>query len=150
MEVQMLDDQLFGFWCDGGDPGNGSAPGGDNLIFFPDGTGRYEFINWILCSADEFRWETPHPGVLRLVGQREFQINPDKRCVDVQPSRFGVKELKYRIEVESTRFGTSLRVLRLPLEIPFANCFGFRQTNLIGLEAPDFSYDLEQWRNEKA
>jgi hypothetical protein len=120
----VLDHELVGLWSNDSLFGPG-AQSDDWLIFKPDGTGRYEFLNWMLCSAELFRWETPRPGVLRFVGERHLQIAPDSRSVEEEPSLLGTRELPYTIAEEDTPSHVRIRVLRLPLELPMRDRFGF-------------------------
>src|SRR5579883_579328 len=113
----MLDSELIGLWSNDALYGMG-AQSDDWLIFKPDGTGRYEFLNWMLCSAELFRWETPRPGVLHLVGQRHLQISEDLKSVEEQPSLLGTREVPYTIVEEDTPRHGRIRVLRLPFEMP--------------------------------
>lgn len=137
----MLDNELFGLW--GADPGYyRGSPGHDGLIFKPDGTGRYEFINWMLCSVDVFRWETIRPGVILIRGEQYLQIAEDLKSLEETPSRFGEQEFQYEITEENMPpSGESFRVLRLPLEFPMKNCFGFERSDLTGLDHPQFSLE---------
>jgi hypothetical protein len=140
MEWLMLDNELIGFWSADEMHGPG-AQSDDCLIFKPDGTGRYEFLNWILCSADLFCWETPQPGVLRIVGVRNLQVSDDARSIEVEPSSFGTQEFYYEIKEEDTPSGDRMRVLRLPLPVPMQDSFGFARADLSGLEEPKFKLE---------
>jgi hypothetical protein len=60
---------LIGIWSADARYGPG-AQSDEILIFKPDGTGRMEFWNWQLCSADFFRWQVVSPGLVDLVGFR--------------------------------------------------------------------------------
>src|SRR6185437_10258401 len=60
---------LIGIWSADARYGPG-AQSDEMLIFKPDGTGRMEFWNWQLCSADFFRWQVVSPGLVDLVGFR--------------------------------------------------------------------------------
>lgn len=133
----MRDGELVGLWSNDAlySPG---AQSDDVLIFKPDGTGRYEFLNWMLCSAELFRWETPRPGVLRFVGERHLQIAADLRSVEEEPSLLGAREVAYTIAEEGTPVYGRIRVLRLPLQVPMRDCFGFVQADLMGQEEPAF------------
>jgi hypothetical protein len=136
----MRDSELVGLWSSDARYGPG-AQSDDWLIFKPDGFGRYEFLNWILCSAELFRWETPQPGVLRVIGERHLQISDDLRSVEEEPSLFGTQEFPYQIAEEDTPSGKQMRVLRLPLKRPMRDCFGFARGNLSGLEEPKFKLE---------
>lgn len=136
----MHDNALIGLWSNGALYGMG-AQSDDLLIFKPDGTGRYEFLNWILCSAELFRWETPRLGVLRLVGERHLQISEDVRSLEVKPSLLGAREGAYTIAEEDTPRHGRIRVLRIPLEMPMRDRFGFSRADLNGLEEPDFQLE---------
>lgn len=61
----MVDHELIGVWSVHVmyPP---SAQSDERLIFKPDGTGRYEFLNWILCSSDSFRWNTSQSRTLSI------------------------------------------------------------------------------------
>jgi hypothetical protein len=136
----MRDAELVGLWSSNDLYGPG-AQSDDWLIFKPDGSGRYEFLNWMLCSAELFRWETPRPGVLRVIGERHLQISDDLRSIEEKQSLFGTQELPYRIAEESTPSGKRMRTLRLPLKMPMRDCFGFRRADLSGLEGPEFNLE---------
>lgn len=136
----MHDSELIGLWSNDALYGMG-AQSDDCLIFKPDGTGRYEFINWMLCSAELFRWETPQPAVLRLVGERHLQVAEDLRSLEDKPSLLGTREVPYTIGEEGTpRYGR-IRVLRVPLELPLRDHFGFIRADLKGLEGPEFTLE---------
>jgi hypothetical protein len=133
----VRDNGLVGLWSNDALYGPG-APSDDWLIFKPDGTGRYEFLNWMLCSAELFRWETPRPGVLLFVGERHLQIADDLRGVEEEPSLLGTCEVPYVIAEEDTPAHGRIRVLRLPLTPPMRDRFGFSRADLTGLEEPKF------------
>jgi hypothetical protein len=139
--LSMSDSELVGLWSHGALYGPG-AQSDDWLIFKPDGTGRYEFLNWMLCSAELFHWETPRPGVLRFIGDRHLQIAADLRSVEEEPSLLGTREVAYTITEEDTPARGRIRVLRLPLEMPMLDRFGFARADLTGLDEPEFK--LEQ------
>src|SRR5262245_10639722 len=131
----MLDDELIGLWSADARYGPG-AQSDDWLIFMPDGTGRYESINWRLCSAELFRWKIPRPGVIRVLGERSLQLSDDARSVVEKPSALGEQELHYLIAEEDTPAGKRMRVLRLPLQHAMADCYGLARRALSGLEEP--------------
>jgi hypothetical protein len=136
----MLDSELVGLWSNDALLGPG-AQTDDWLIFKPDGTGRYEFLNWMLCSAEMFRWETPRRGVLRFIGERHLQISHDLRRVEEEPSLLGIREVLYTITEEDTPVIGRIRVLCLPLDMPMRGRFGFRSADLTGLEEPEFKLE---------
>jgi len=74
-------DDLIGIWS--ADvlyaPG---ARGDAVLVLKPDGTGRFEWLNWTLCSADLFRWHTPAPGRLTLVGYKTLSVGDGQQVVE--------------------------------------------------------------------
>jgi hypothetical protein len=133
----MRDGELVGRWSNDVLYGPG-AQSDHVLIFKPDGTGRYEFLNWMLCSAELFRWETPLPGVLLFIGERHLQIAGDLRGVEEEQSLLGTREVPYTIAEEDTPLYGRIRVLRLPLEMPMKDHFGFERADLTGLEEPAF------------
>jgi hypothetical protein len=136
----MRDNELTGLWSHDVlySPG---AQSDDWLIFKPDGTGRYEFLNWMLCSAEVFRWEAPRPGILRFIGGHHLQISADFRSVDAEPSLLGTREVPYTIAEEDTPVYGRIRVLRLSLERPMSDRFGFLRADLAGLEEPNFKLE---------
>ncbi len=133
----MLDNGLIGWWS----ADHRYAPGAasdDSLIFKPDGTGRYEFLNWRLESAILFRWETPSAGVLRIVGEKCLRLSDNLQSVEEGPSDLHYPELPYTIEEEDTPSGKRMLVLRLPLKLLIPDCFGFVRKDLSKIEEPDF------------
>jgi hypothetical protein len=135
----MLDGDLIGLWSADARYGPG-AQSDDWLIFKPDGTGRYEFSNWTLCSADLFRWDIPKPGVVRISTDRRLQLSDDCRSVEEVASPFGEQEVEYRIAEEDTPSGKRMRVLRLALNGAMTNCYGFGRRELDeSLDQPRFS-----------
>ena len=56
-EQPVRDPNLVGLWSMDALYGPG-AQSDDLLVFMPNGTGRYEFLNWKLYSAELFHWET--------------------------------------------------------------------------------------------
>jgi hypothetical protein len=136
----MRDSELVGLWSNDALYGPG-AQSDDWLIFKPDGTGRYEFLNWTLCSAELFRWETPRPGVLRFIGERHLQISDNLRSVEEEPSVLGNREVLYTITEGETPANGRIRVLHLPLAMPMRDRFGFCRADLTGLEEPKFELE---------
>jgi hypothetical protein len=139
-EIGMLDQRLIGIWSThvryGGESG---AQSDDILILLPDGTGRYEFLNWMLCSADLFHWATPRSGTLRIAGGRHLQANFERKAIEEGPSLFGaMNEFKYQISDEETPSGKQMRVLRVALKFPMQECFGFSTADIAGREHPQF------------
>jgi hypothetical protein len=135
----MLDTELNGLWSANARYGPG-AQSDDCLIFKPDGTGRYEFINWTLSFADLFRWEMPKPGVVRIMTDRRLQMSDDARKVEEVDSPLREQEVQYRITEEDTPSGKRMRVLRLPLKGATTDCYGFSRRELDDwLEQPRFS-----------
>lgn len=134
---QMLVDELIGLWSVDAQYGPG-AQSDTWLILKPDGTGRYEEINWTLCSADFFRWATPQAGLLRIVGEKCLQISADANHVEEVASILGVLETPYEIAEEDTPSGKRMRVLRVSLIGPKPTSFGFCRVDLRGLEEPRF------------
>lgn len=136
----MHDRDLVGLWsCD-----RLYAPGAqsdDWLIFMADGTGRYDWLNWRLCSSESFRWSTPRPGILRLVGERHLQIADDLRSVVEETTLLGEREVPYKITEEATPVCGRMRVLHVRLEQPMIDRFGFVRADLSGLEVADFNLE---------
>jgi len=56
-------EDLIGIWSADARYGPG-AQSDEMMLFKPDGTGRMEFWNWQLCSADFFQWHVVSPGVV--------------------------------------------------------------------------------------
>jgi len=132
-----MDNQLIGLWSV--DILYGSAAASDDLLIFkPDGTGRYEFINLRLCWVDRFQWKVIRDGIISIIGDRCLTVAADEKSIEEEESQFGVQELHYEISEEQTPSGKRMRILRLPLKSPMANCFGFVRTDLVGLEQPEF------------
>ena len=110
----MLEPELFGVWSDDFRYGM-QGPSDDVLIFKPDGTGRYEFSNWVLCSADFFRWSIIQPNTLQITGIKCLQVTEEPTIVAEEPSRIGVIETQYQIKIEETPSGKMMRVLQLDM-----------------------------------
>jgi len=114
------------------------AQSDDVLIFKEDGTGRFEFVNWVLCSADLFRWNVTESGSLNLTGYCCLQLDNDAQKVVSTESDFQYSSLSYRIAEEETRSGKRMRVLRLSWKLPASDHYGFVRRDLTGLEEPRF------------
>ncbi|MGQ0798797.1 MAG: hypothetical protein ACT4NL_01615 [Pseudomarimonas sp.] len=133
-----LADELVGVWSNDCMYGPG-APADEILIFAPDGSGRFEVYNWLLCSVDYFAWSVSAPGVVEIRGLKSLQVEPDEKLTYFpQPSDFTFTGLNYAIAVEDTPSGKSLRVLRLKLYDWVADHYGLVQSDLAGYEEPDF------------
>jgi len=115
----------------------------DRLLFFPCGTGRYEFLNWGLCSTELFHWNTSQIGSLSIIGDRHLQVSIDSKHIEVQPSLLGNCNFSYLIDEEMTPIHGRIRVLRIPFNRPMADAFGFKQLDLKGLEQPDFPIESD-------
>jgi hypothetical protein len=130
---------LIGLWCTGARYGPG-AQSEEMLIFKPDGTGRMEFWNWGLCSADFFRWQVAAPGVIDLVGFRSLEL-PEVGDVPVEAAvAFRHEGVRFSVAEEDTPSGKRMLVLRIGLPLPYPSELGLRSRALDGWEEPRFSY----------
>jgi hypothetical protein len=136
----MLGDDLIGIWSADQMYGPG-AQSDEVVIFKPDGTGRFEFLNWTLCSADLFRWEVLSPGLLNMVGYRCLELNEDASQVVEASSTFQHFSIAYRIADEDTPSSKRMRVLRWQLPRPYPSHLGFVRRDLAGYEEPRFDVE---------
>jgi hypothetical protein len=130
-------EELIGIWSADARYGPG-AQSDEMLIFKPDGTGRMEFWNWQLCSADFFRWRVVLPGVVDLVGYRTLEL-PEVGDEPVEAeAKFSHLGVRFSIAEEDTPSGKRLPVLRIDLPCPYPSELGFRCRELQGWEEPRF------------
>jgi hypothetical protein len=138
------DNELIGYWS--ADVMYG--PGGqsdDDLVFRPDGTGFMEFSNPCTTFAELFRWSVESPGRLEIRGFKTRYVGEDEPTrVEERDSALDVT-VGFQVQVESTKAGRSMRVLRFA-ERPWqgiSDHFGFCR-ELHGQEEPNFSW-VESW-----
>jgi hypothetical protein len=136
----MSTHELVGVWSPHllYDPG---AQADDLLLFMPDGTGRYEFINWILCSADEFEWDAIGPCQIRIVGKRRLELSDDCKSLLENAPSFGALDVSYVISEEKTRTNGRIRSLQLSEAWPLQRRYGFARPDFKGLEEPQFELE---------
>jgi tetratricopeptide (TPR) repeat protein len=108
------------------------------LIFKPDGTGRFEFVNWSLCSADLFHWGVSAQNRITLHGFKRLELGENGQEVIEAESDFQFDSIPYQIQVEDTPSGKKMRVLRLRLFKDVSDHYGFVREDLTGLEEPHF------------
>lgn len=109
--------ELIGLWSADARYGPG-AQSDEMLVFKPDGTGRMEFWNWQLCSADFFRWHVVSPGVVDLVGFRCLEL-PEVGDEPVEAeAAFHYVSVPFSVAEEDTPSGKRMPVLRIGLPRP--------------------------------
>jgi hypothetical protein len=133
----MLDQQLVGVWSADACYGPG-AQSDDVLVFKADGTGRFDFINFTLCSADKFIWSIVGPGKLSISPTERLQPNDDCTAIEPCNSTFSFPSVPYQIAVEPTPSGRLAMVLRIVLSPEIANHFAKVRDNVTGMEEPEF------------
>jgi hypothetical protein len=128
---------LIGIWSADARYGPG-AQSDEMLIFKPDGTGRMEFWNWQLCSADFFRWQVVSPGLVDLVGFRSLKL-PDVGNDPVETkTTFHHVGVLFSVVEEDTPSDKRMPVLRIGLPRPYPHELGFLCRDLAGWEEPQF------------
>lgn len=118
-----------------------AAQSDDVLIFKADGTGRFEFINLILCSADFFVWEMSDSEHISIRGFKRLSLDETARNVIESSSDFEYIDIPYQIREEVTKSGKRIRVLRLDLGKGKSDHFGLVRNDLAGFEQPNFQLD---------
>jgi hypothetical protein len=129
--------ELVGFWSADFMYGPG-AQSNEILIFKPDGTGRFEFLNWTLCSADIFHWEVSAQNRITLHGFKRLELGENGKEVIEAESDFQFNDIPYQIQMEDTPSGKRMQVLRLRLFKGVSDHYGFVREDLSGEEQPDF------------
>ncbi len=129
--------ELVGLWSADHMYGPG-AESDEVLIFKPDGTGRFEFVNWSLCSADLFHWQVLAPNQIALHGFKRLELGPNGLEVIEVESEFRFDRIPYQIQEEKTPSGKKMRVLRLKLFEGVSDHYGFVREDLTGLQEPHF------------
>lgn len=129
--------ELIGLWSANHMYGPG-AESDEMLIFKPDGTGRFEFVNWSLCSADLFSWTVSASNRITLHGFKRLELGQNGlEVIEVEPD-FQFDGIPYRIREEKTPSGKKIRVLRLKLFEGISDHYGFVKKDLAGQEEPHF------------
>ncbi len=107
------------------------------LVIKPDGTGRFEWLNWTLCSADLFRWHIPSPGRLTLVGYKMLSRGDEGQVVE-EDSAFAYTDVPYEIVTREPPLDGPLPVLRMRLADYMPDEYGLTRRDTTGFEDPDF------------
>lgn len=131
-------EDLIGIWSADARYGPG-AQSDEMMLFKPDGTGRMEFWNWQLCSADFFQWHVVSPGVVDLIGLKCVklpEVGDDPTEVDSTFRHLGVP---FSVAEEDTPSGKRMRVLRIGLARPYPSELGFERSDFAGWEEPRFN-----------
>lgn len=116
------------------------APGAQSdevLVLKPDGTGRFEWLNWAMCSADLFRWYTPAPGRLTFVSYKTLRLGDGQQVVE-EGSNFAYDDIPYEIVTRETPVHGSLQVLRIMLGEHMPGEYGLIRRDIAGYEEPRF------------
>lgn len=116
-----------------------AAQSDDVLIFMPDGNGRYEFINFVLCSAELFTWTLIENGLLRLSGVKKLQVSDDTNGVEELPPSLGTEDVSFSISSEDTPLYGRVRVLDISLGWTLERRYGFVRRDTVGFEEPKFT-----------
>jgi len=110
----------------------------DQMLFFkPDGSGRYEELNWTLIGVEHFEWQLLSPGMLRLIGTRSESRDKHGNVIE-EAGAFNFPELECSIGEEDTPSGNRMRVLRLKLCDYISDHFGFVRANFDGAEEAEW------------
>jgi hypothetical protein len=138
--AQRMVSPLIGLWSADYMYGPG-AQSDEVLIFKPDGTGRFEFINFRLWSADVFHWHVSSDNLITLQGFKQLQVDETETYVREVASPFQFTNIAFHIATEQTLSGKIMPVLCVQLYPTVSNHYGFVRADLTGFEEPDF--DLE-------
>lgn len=111
------------------------------LIFAPDGSGRYEFTNWGLCTVEYFTWDVPEPGVIDITGIECCQLNADASGFDVVRSEFTFSAVPFRIAEEEVYGGRTLKVLRLTWRASMSDHYGLVRRDVAGFDTPVWNFE---------
>lgn len=111
------------------------------LLFFSDGTGRWEIENPVTVSASTFRWIIEDGTRIRIVGERYFSVEYNPTRV-VTTECYCEKVLTFSIQYEDTPSGRRMQVLRFeqPIDEGLPNEFGFCRDDIDDFRLPDFSW----------
>lgn len=131
-----IPENLIGVWSADARYGPG-AQSDEILLFLTDGTGRMEFWNWQLCSADFFRWEIVQDGFLNLVGYRCLELGEEDSVVETV-SDFRFLNVPFGIAEEDTPSEKRMLVLRVDLPRPYPCELGLLSRDVSGWEEPSF------------
>jgi hypothetical protein len=130
-------EDLIGIWSADARYSPG-AQSDEILLFREDGTGRMEFWNWQLCSADFFRWRVVSPGIVDLIGFRCLEL-PEEGDEPVEAEcTFHHVMVPFSVAEEVTPSGKRMPVLRIGLARPYPSELGLRQRDFSGWEEPRF------------
>jgi hypothetical protein len=130
-------EELIGIWSADARYSAG-APSDEMLLFKEDGTGRMEFWNWRLCSADFFHWRVVSPGIADLIGFRCLELPEEGDDPVETESTFHHVRVPFSVAEEDTPSGERMRVLRIGLAHPYPSVLGFRRRDFAGWEEPRF------------
>lgn len=108
------------------------------LIFKSDGTGRLDFINFVLCTSYAFMWDIGSTNHLNLVGTKTLQIGDDGETIAESDHKLSLSKAQFRIALEDTPSGTTMRVFRIKLMDGMSDHFGFVRSDISGFEEPCF------------
>lgn len=132
-----MEDELVGIWSVDHMYGPG-AQSDELLVFKQDGTGRLDFINFVLCTAYEFSWTVTSPNHLTLVGTKTHQISEDGKTVEESEDTLNLRDFPFQIATEETPSGNAMRVLRIKMMGGLSDHFGFVREDIKGFEKPRF------------
>lgn len=128
---------LVGIW-DTDAPEEYPSHSTETLIFKPDGTGRFETTNFVLCSADFFHWSVGADGRLTLRGYKTLAIDERGQPVE-EPPEFEFVGVPYLIEAELTPTQQTIPTLVIQFGRPFMpDRFWLIRRDLTGYEEPSF------------
>lgn len=103
--------RLIGLWS--ADARYGPGAQSDDLVWFePDGRGRIDFVNFVLCTVTFFDWSEISPGLLGVTMTRTLQWS-DGVEEELHPTR--VEEYPFSIGEELCPNSQMLEVLRIDL-----------------------------------
>jgi hypothetical protein len=119
-----MEDKLVGIWSADYMYGP-SAQSDEVLIFWDDGNGRLDIINFVLCTVYEFRWTVSSPNHLTLMGTKTYQVGDDGISLEESEDRLNVNGVSFQIAIEDTPSRKTMRVLRVRLMANLSDHFGF-------------------------
>ena len=128
----MIAQELIGVWWRG-TLDETTGPGDWCITFRGDGTGRYDDGNYSDIFARIFRWSVPSPGHLTVECFSCFHYGFLDPISDLAEDHCIYSTVAYKIELETTRLGRGIEVLRAAL-------FGFSPVLVgFGFERKDIS-----------
>lgn len=153
---------LVGFWSVDAQYAAG-AQGDEWLFFFPDGTGRFDFLNWGWCSSNLFDWKVKG-GDLVIKGSKSYKLAnlPDafKKHIAVEHDDLMNLKAPYSIAAERTPRhewlksppDEKMRILRIqrPDDMFLPSSFGFVRQDIEDRKHPDYlNHILPRWKSLK-